>query len=157
MRRYGSRHKSRQETEAIVEVEGIVARQVGSHGYFAAVWLRHDSDHPNEVIVDVDAIGEYDRRLGWGEAAAFGAGLGISLSGASGAFVITHVRGMICDTSPTLVAIAAIRAIWIATEFSPLANLASRVESCVMRGHSLSLDDLKAELLAHEAEGRTVS
>ncbi len=144
---------SRYETEAIVEVEGIVARQVGSHGYFAAVRVQHDSDSPHEIIVDAEAIDEYYLRLGYGEAAALGAALGYSLSGASGACVITHVRGMVCDTSPTLVAIAAIRAIWIATEFSPLANLASRVESCVMRGHSLSLDDLKAELLAHEAEG----
>lgn len=140
-----------------MEAEGIVAKQVGSYGYLAAVRVRLDSDRLHEVIVDAEAIDEYYRRLGYGEAAAFGAALGYSLSGESGACVIMHVRGMVCDTSPTPVAIAAIRAIWTATGFTPLAALTARVESCVLRGHRLSLDELKSELLASGAKDRTGS
>ncbi len=77
-----------------------------------------------------------------------GATLGMSMAGVVGTCAVTQVRGMLCDTSPALVAIAAARAVWAASEFVVPPGLAAKVEACVLRGHKLSPDQLSSELLA---------
>jgi hypothetical protein len=134
-----------------VEAEGRVAKQVGGCGYFAAVRVRLDPGASAPVALEPAAVSDYDRGSGWGEAASIGAALGLSLCGAVGRCAVTNVRGTVCDTSPALVAIAAARAVWAAAGFEPPAALAARVESCVLRGHKLSPEQLGSELAAGSA------
>ena len=134
-----------------MEAEGRVAKQVGSRCYFAVVRVRFNSGPPGPVAVDPNTISDYHRGSGWDEAAVVGAGLGLALSGTGGTCTVTQVRGMDCDTSPAGVAIAAARAVWAVVGFTPSAELAARVEACVLRGHKLSPDELVAELLVGES------
>jgi hypothetical protein len=76
----------------------------------------------------------------------------MSLAEMVGTCTVTGVRGMVCDTSPALVAIAAVRAVWAASGFVPGPALAERVEACVVRGHKLSVDQLSLELLAGDSQ-----
>ena len=131
-----------------MEAEGRVAKQVGGCGYFAAVRVRLDPGAAGRAYLEPATVSDYDRGSGWGEAATVGADLGMSLCGASGMCAVTQVRGMICDTSPALVAIAAARAVWAAAGFTPPSALAARVESCVLRGHKLLPDQLSSEWAA---------
>lgn len=54
---------------------------------------------------------------------------------------------MVVDTSPALVAIAAIQAVWAACSCVPSAEQNARLEALVLRSHKLSVGQLKAELL----------
>jgi hypothetical protein len=56
------------------------------------------------------------------------------------------VHGMVCDTSPALVALAAMRAVWAVLEFAPSEPLIASVECCITRGHQLSPEALRVEL-----------
>lgn len=132
-----------------METEGRVIRQVGGRGYYAAVGVVRTPDATGlRVVIDHQADDEWQRAQGWTAAAAAGAALGLELAGAAVGLAVTRVHGMVCDTSPGLVAIAAVRAAWGAVGFAPDRSLADAVEGCIGRGHRLSPEALRTELLA---------
>lgn len=129
-----------------VEVEGRVAKQVGGCGYFALVRACVTPENSVSVKAEPSTLDDYDRGQGWLEAAEYGVPLGMELAAKTGCCKLIRVRGMTCDTSPALVAIAAMRAVWTATGFEPSIELAERAEECVLAGHRLSLDQLADRL-----------
>lgn len=135
-----------------MRAEGRVAKQIGGRAWYAVVFVRFDPDPSPSVALGRGAVDNYKRDSGWREAALTGAEVGMSVARVTGACVITQVRGMDCDTSPGVVAVAAARAVWAAAGFVPPARLAALVESCVLRGHEMSLDEFITELLTDGAE-----
>ncbi|MCE9562414.1 MAG: hypothetical protein K8U57_10205 [Planctomycetes bacterium] len=131
-------------TEATaVEVEGRVANQIGNRGFFAVVRVRFKSDSASSVTVASDAEDSYGGNE-WPAAARFGAALGMAVAEVTGHCRVTGVRGMLVDTNSTLMAIAAMKAVWAAVEFQPTAELVAKVETCVYESRRLSLEQLKA-------------
>jgi len=128
-------------------VEGRVVKQIGAHGYFAAVRLRFEVGPDCAVLFEIAAGGDYHGKMGWNAAAAFGARLGMEVAKVSGFCHLTQIRGMICDTSPALVAIAAMQAVWIAVNFEPTTELTAQIETCIVEGHRLSLDELRTAIV----------
>ena len=126
------------------EFEGRVARQVAGRGHFAAAWVRYDPAVPPGATVAPDAIDS--TYPDWREGAAFGASLGRRLAECGGGFVVTRIRGMDIDTNPTLVAIAAMRALWLAVGFDPATKLAARIEACIPLSWTISLTELGQEV-----------
>jgi hypothetical protein len=53
---------------------------------------------------------------------------------------------MICDTNPTLAALAAIRAVWAAIPFMADDTLVQRMEACILRKSELTPGELEWEL-----------
>jgi hypothetical protein len=131
-----------------VEAEGRVAKQVDGRGWYASVQLSLVPGSEREIALAPSAEDEWQRFTAWLDAAAAGATLGLDLAGAGGQCSITRVHGMVCDTSPGVVAIAAIRAVWTVLGFVPSRSLSAAVESCITRGHQMSVEALGAELTA---------
>src|SRR5262249_967348 len=104
-------------------------------------------DGPSSVAIDPCADDPWNRKDGWTDGGLAGAALGLKLAGSSGTCTITRVHGMPIDTTPRLVAIAAIRAVWAALAFAPDEPMARRLEACVSR-KELPHPDLEAELAA---------
>jgi hypothetical protein len=129
-----------------VDAVGRVAKQIGGHGFYASVSVSLTPAAKGHVELAPAADDEWQRSQGWSGAAVAGVTLGLELAGASGRCVVTRVHGMVCDTSPGLVALAGVRAAWAAVSFTPAPPLAEAVERCVLRGHQLSLGSLRAEL-----------
>jgi hypothetical protein len=130
-----------------VEGDGKVLLQIGARGFYARVQVNLElaSGEP-VVMLDASADEPWHRSEGWTDAAIAGAGLGLKLAGESGACTITGIQGMPADTNRTLVAIAAVRAVWAALAFQPNDALARRVEAAVLRRSELSVADLESEL-----------
>jgi hypothetical protein len=127
------------------EYVGKVALQVGGRGYYASVTVTFQEGDTLSVVLDSAA------RLGhapddWLNAAIDGACVGAKLANRSGSFTISRVHGMECDTSPALVAIAAVRAVWLALPFSPNDELVKCVEGLITRGHELGVAEVKKKL-----------
>ena len=131
---------------APAEVEGRVAKQVGGCGYFALVRACLTPEDSVSVKAEPSALDEYDRGQGWLEAAEYGAALGMELAAKTGCCNLIRVRGMVCDTSPALVAIAAIRAVWTAVAFKPAPERTDEMEKCILSGHALSMEELASRL-----------
>jgi hypothetical protein len=131
-----------------VEAEGRVAKQVDGRGWYASVQLSLVPGGEREIALAPSAVDERQRSEGWLDAAAAGATLGLDLAGAGGQCSITRVHGMVCETSPGIVAIAAIRAVWTVLGFVPSRPLSAAVESCITRGHQMSVEALGVELTA---------
>jgi len=130
-----------------VNAVGRVAKQVGSRGYYASVSVSFTPATERSVTVATEAT-RWQLPHGWSDAAANGAAIGMELAGACGSCLIARVHGMACDTSPGLVMIAAVRGAWAAIPFAPGATLAEAVEACILRGHQLSPEEIRTELLA---------
>jgi len=131
-----------------MEGDGKVKKQIGEHGYFAHVRVTcHDaSGIPLSIAVDPRADDPWHRREGWTDGSLAGAALGLKLAGSSASCTITRIHGMPCDTTPTLMAIAAIRAVWAALSFVPNEDLAEQLEACVLRSAEVSPAGLEKEL-----------
>jgi hypothetical protein len=131
-----------------VDGEGRVVRQVGGRGWYASVRLSVVPAAERDVALAASALDEWHRSEGWLDAAVTGAALGLELAGAAGLCRITSVHGMVCDTSPGVVTLAAARAVWAAVGFLPAEPLSTAVEGCIARGHQLSADATRASLVA---------
>ena len=137
-----------------MEAEGRVARQVGGRGWYASVRLSLVPAAGSDVVLAPSSANDWYRSEGWLDAAVAGAALGLELAGGAGRCSITSVHGMVCDTSPGVVALAAMRAAWAAVAFAPSEPLAAAVEGCITRGHQLSPEAVREALvrLARQAE-----
>jgi hypothetical protein len=131
-----------------VDAEGKVLKQIGPCGFYARVWVNsHDiGQQPSQVTLDPSADDSWHRLQGWTDAALIGATMGMKLAAINARCKITRIHGMPCDTNPTLVAIAAIRAVWAALQFSPDDDLAARLEAAILRRSELDVADLEAEV-----------
>ena len=132
----------------MAEAEGRVAKQFGGRGWYATVRLSLVPAAGREVVAVPSAADGWQLGEGWLEAAAAGTAVGLELAGATGRCEITGVHGMVCDTSPGVVALAAVRAAWAACGFEPDEALVAAVEGCVDRGHQFARDAILAELVA---------
>ena len=116
--------------------EGKVAQQIGPVGFYARVWVEcavREGDPSRPVrVLDVHA------QEAWKSAAAAGATWALETAGARASCAVTRIDGMPCDTNPTLVAIAAARAVWTALQFTPGEAVAARVEECITSSHRIS-------------------
>lgn len=129
-----------------MEADGRVMKQIRGRGYYASVRLTYEDaggDGPPAVLAP-GVENAWDRE--WFDAAVAGVALGLELARAPGRCTITRVHGMVCDTNPTLVAIAAVRAVWAAVSFDPDEATAQKIESCILRGHQMTPADLRREL-----------
>jgi hypothetical protein len=90
-----------------MEGEGKVLRQVGGRGYFAIVRVLYAErwEHGQRIRVAQGAADAYATEAEWPAAAAVGAHLALTMAGVRGCVTILWVRGMVCDTTPMLVAI----------------------------------------------------
>ena len=70
-------------------------------------------------------------------AAVTGAAWALKVAGAHATCRVTAINGMPCDTNPTLVAIAAARAVWTSLQFTPGKALIVEVEEAIMSSHRL--------------------
>ncbi|MCE9545944.1 MAG: hypothetical protein K8T25_10555 [Planctomycetia bacterium] len=131
-----------------MEGDGKVKMQIGGRGFYARIQvICHDgSDIPRSVTVAPSADDPWYRREGWTDAGLAGAALGLKLAGSSSSCTITQIHGMPCDTNATLMAIAAIRAVWAAVSFVPDETMAQRLEACVLRKMEVAPADLEREL-----------
>ena len=100
-----------------------------------------------DVVLAPSSANEWYRSEGWLDAAVAGAALGLELADGTGRCSITSVHGMPCDTSPALVVLAGMRAAWAALGFVPSEVLADAIEGCIIRGHQLPAETVRAELL----------
>ena len=130
-----------------MEAEGRIAKQIGARGWYASVRLSLVPAAGRDVVLAPSSANEWYKSEGWLDAAVAGAALGLELADGTGRCSITSVHGMPCDTSSALVLLAAVRAVWAALAFAPNEVLASAVEGCITRGHQLSADAVRAELL----------
>ncbi len=131
-----------------MEAEGRVVKQVGKRGWYASVRLSLVPADGGDVILASPSADEWYKSPGWLDAAVAGAALGLELAGETGHCSITSVHGMPCDTSPAIVVLAAMRAVWAALAFAPSELLGAAVEDCITRGHRLSMDAVRAELVS---------
>jgi hypothetical protein len=122
------------------------SKQIGALGFYASVSVSFTPMGGRHVALSPAAEDQWQRSQGWLSAACTGVALGLELASTSGQCIVTRVHGMVCDTSPGLVAIAGIRAAWAAVSFTPDPSLAEAVEACVLRGHRVSPEALNAEL-----------
>ncbi len=129
-----------------MDTVGQVAKQLGARGFYASVSVSLIPVAMRSVTLSPAAEDEWERSQGWSGAAVDGVVLGLELAGASGYCVVTRIHGMICDTSPGLMAIAGVRAAWAAASFIPEPTLAEIVEVCILRGHQLSPAAVRAKL-----------
>ena len=81
-----------------------------------------------------------------GTIASIGAALGLGLADAKAACTITQITGMPVDSNPTLMAIAAVRAVWDALGFEPREELAECLEGAILQKSEWSVSDLEREL-----------
>lgn len=81
----------------------------------------------------------------WLEAAIVGASLGLEIADKQGVCVITDLHGHAVDTTPRVVAIAGVRAVWAAVSFHPDDDMAARLESCLLR-RDVTPSDIEREL-----------
>ena len=116
--------------------EGKVAQQIGPVGFYARVWVEcaaTEGDPSRPVRVLDEQVEE-----AWKSAAAAGATWALEIARARASCAVTRIDGMPCDTNPTLVAIAAARAVWTALQFIPDEAMAARVEQSIISSHRVS-------------------
>lgn len=128
--------------------DGKVKKQIGSHGYFAHVRVDCQAVNklPSSVALDPGVDTAWHRSEGWTDAAVSGAALGLKLAGAKAVCTITQIEGMPADSNSTLMAIAAVRAVWVALGFEPEEELAARLDGAILRRSEWSVADLEREL-----------
>jgi hypothetical protein len=120
-------------------------KQIGGRGYYARVTI--NCQETNEASsIGIEGSDEWHRSEGWIDAALAGVALGLRIAKKNARCVVTRIHGMPCDTNATLVAIAAIRAVWNALGFEPDQALANRVETAILRRSQISIADLEREL-----------
>ena len=116
--------------------EGKVAQQIGPVGFYARVWVECAlrEGNPSRPVRVVDEQAE----VAWKSAAAAGATWALEIAGVRASCAVTRIHGMPCDTNPTLVAIAAARAVWTALQFIPDEAVAARVEESILASHRMA-------------------
>lgn len=132
-----------------MDAVGRVAKQIGARGFFASVGVSLTPAAERRATLSLAAKG--NRWQEWSDAATAGVVLGLELADAFGDCVVTLVHGMDCDTSPGLVAVAGIRAAWVAVSFTPAPTLAEAIEDCIRHGHRLSPAAIRALLMGSTA------
>lgn len=127
---------------------GKVVKQRGARGFYAMVQVtcEETSELSSSITLDPSADDPLYRSQGWTEAALAGAALGLKVSNRIAACSITRIHGMPCDTNSTLVAIAAMRAVWAAFGFAPEKIIAARLEDIILRRSEVDVADLEHEL-----------
>src|ERR1051326_6339688 len=130
-----------------MEGKGRVVKQIGSCGYYAEVDVgcNEAGDQASTVAIDRRANDPWHRREGWIDASLVGAEIGMKLAKFCGTCSVRRIHGMPCDTTPRVVAIATIRAVWAALGFVPSESLAKKLEACVLQGE-LSPTELETQL-----------
>jgi len=134
--------------EASVIGEGKVLKQTGGRGYYARVQVdcQNVGEQPSSVTLDPAADDGWHRAEGWTDAAITGAALGLKIAEVRARCTITRIHGMICETNSTLVAVAAVRAVWQAIGYEPAEELAARLEASILRRSELKVSDLEDQL-----------
>ena len=125
---------------ATMDGTGRVARQLGRVGFFARVSVECTSP-PIEADPPACSFTE-DVPDTWRAAAIVGAAWALEIAGARVLCRITAINGMHNDTNPTVVAIAAARAVWAATAFRPSDDLRKQVDDAVLASHAVSEDEI---------------
>lgn len=131
-----------------MEGEGKVVQQIGQLGFYARVWVAcQDECEPlARVTLDAHANDPWQQSQGWTDAALAGAALGLRIAGRTMHCTVKRIHGMPCDTNPTLVAIAAIRAVWAALAFKPSETLAKRIDAAILRRSTITVASLEQVL-----------
>ena len=133
-----------------MEAEGKVIKHVGGgRGYYALVQLRciDIGCNPTVVTLEPSAVREWYHREGLVDAAIKGVQIALALAGTSAQCTITRIHGMVVDTSQRTVAIAAIRATWLAVGFEPCNELTELLESILLKLPPLPLAEIERLLL----------
>lgn len=115
---------------------GRVARQLGRVGFFARVSVEF-APQPSETAAPVCSFTE-DVPETWKAAAIVGTAWGLEIAGIRASCRVIAINGMPNDTNPTVVAIAAARAVWSALRFKPSEALHTSVEEAVLSSHGIS-------------------
>lgn len=128
--------------------QGRIAKQVGGKGFYALVnvMVADVASQSPTTTIDPSADDDWQRAEGWTDAAIVGAELGMKLARCSADCTITRVHGMPCDTNSTLVAIAAIRAVWAALGFLPDQAIDDQLEHFIAHRTELSVAQLQRKL-----------
>jgi hypothetical protein len=116
--------------------EGKIAKQVGQCGWYARVRVNHrDSGEQTRNVLLAAKVEDLwkSHSRDWLDAALLGASLGLAIADRQGVCSITDLRGHAVDTTPRIVAIAAIRAVWAAVSFQPADDMAARLEACITK------------------------
>jgi hypothetical protein len=131
-----------------MEGEGRVLQQIGPVGFYARVWVAcQDECEPSvRVTLEAQANDPWQQTQGWTDAALAGAALGLKIAGRTMHCTVKRIHGMPCDTNPTLVAIAAIRAVWAALAFEPSETLAKRIDDAIRRRSTITVANLEQML-----------
>jgi hypothetical protein len=120
---------------------GRVARQIGASGFYAHVSVECRAPlgalGPPACALDDDSVPR-----SWRSAAISGAAWALDIANARVICRITTIQGMARDTNPTLMAIAAARAIWTAVEFKPGDALLAKVEQAISSSHGIPEGEL---------------
>jgi hypothetical protein len=128
---------------------GRFARQVGGRGCFGIVEVEIDPNSPITSIL-VQTHGDGFQSQGqiegvpergyeeWKQGAVLGVAFALWTTGYPDcAVVITRIEGMTSDTNSTIVAAAAMDAVWNALAFTPEAALTAQIEQSVVASRSL--------------------
>lgn len=138
-----------------MEAEGKVIKHVGDgRGYYALVQLNCTDIGCNSTAVTLapSAVREWYHEEGFVDAAIKGVQIALTLAGTSAQCTITRIHGMVVDTSQRTVAIAAIRATWLAIGFEPCNRLAELLESILLKLPPLSLAEIERLLLENSKQ-----
>jgi hypothetical protein len=132
---------------------GEVRKQFGARGFFGRVRVhcREAGHRPTLISISPAAAGDWERSEGWVDGAIVGVGIGIRLAGTTADCEFTSIHGMCVDSSPTVMAIAGIRAAWDAVGFKPSDEMRTRLESLVLRSRGMLPEQLEVELRRQEA------
>lgn len=127
---------------------GKVIKQLGARGFYATVQVmcEKNAQPSSSVTLDPSADDPWYRSQGWTDASLAGAALGLKVANRTAACSITRIDGMPCDTNSTLVAIAAMRAVWAAFGFTPDKVTSERLEGIILRRSEVSVANLEREL-----------
>ena len=132
----------------VVQGIGKVAEQTGMRGFSAIVHITCDpSDglfcslmlHPTTDLAWLQSEG-------FVEASLVGATLGLRIANRTAKCMITNIQGKPCDTNSTLVAIAAMLAVWNALNFVPDPRTIERLQDSILRSTQIPVEDLGNEL-----------
>ena len=132
-----------------MEADAKVAKQVGGRGFYARVWIEFEPiAEPEQSSIHVaTSNNQFEQSEGWVDGAVLGATLAMRLANVRGTCSIKRIHGMPCDTNPTVVAIATIRAVWNAIGYVPDSCLDERMEKLILRSKEVPFTTLEQEIV----------
>lgn len=137
-----------------MEATAKIAKQIVGRGFCARVSMWCEPGTVGGPAISLSLRDDpYYRSQGWLDAAALGAELGAKIAGFTGSCILIDLHGMVIDTSSTLVAIAAMKAVWSCVSYEPSAKLAEVVDGLIPRFKGVTVDRLEQELLEYSSSG----